>query len=91
MDKAKKKQSAQVASCKPDDTQTENDECTQPENSDGGDTEDVCSSDSQSCNSASSPSTSMLPSSEDDESNKGILGLYLLFARLETESSFLGK
>ena len=55
MDKAKKKQSAQVASCKPDDTQTENDECTQPENSDGGDTEDVRSSDdSQSCSSASS-------------------------------------
>lgn len=79
MDKAKKKQSAQVASCKPDDTQTENDECTEPENSDGGDTEDVLSSDSQSC------------SSEDVESNKGIFGLYLLFTRLETESSFLGK
>ena len=92
MNKAKKKQSPQVASCKADDTQTENDECTQPENSDGGDTEDVRSSDeSQSCSSASSPSTSMLPSSEDDESNKGIFGLYLLFARLETESSFLGK
>ena len=55
MDKAKKKQSAQVALCKPDEAQTENDECTQPENSDGGDTEDVLLSDSQSCSSASSP------------------------------------
>jgi len=78
VDKAKKRQSVQVASCTPDDTQTENDECTEPENSDGGDT-DVLSSDSQSC------------SSEDVESNKGIFGLYLLFTRLETESSFLGK
>ena len=55
MDKAKKKQSAQVALHKPDEAQTENDECTQPENSDGGDTEDVLLSDSQSCSSASSP------------------------------------
>lgn len=63
MDKAKKKQSAQVAL--PDEAQTENDECTQPENSDGGDTEGVLLSDSW-CSSASSPSTSMLPSSEED-------------------------
>ena len=46
MDQAKKKQSAQVALCKPDDAKTENDECTQPENSDGGITEGVLSSDS---------------------------------------------
>ena len=43
MDKAKKRQSVQVASCTPDDTQTENDECTEPE--------DVLSADSQSCSS----------------------------------------
>lgn len=61
MDKAKKKQSAQVALHKPDEAQTENDECTQPENSDGGNTEGVLLSDSQSCSSASSPSTKMLP------------------------------
>ena len=66
MDKAKKKQAAQVALCKPDEAQTENDECTQPENSDGGDTEGVLLSDSQSYSSASSPSTKMLPSSEED-------------------------
>ena len=56
MDKAKvtKKQSAQVATSKPDDAQTETDALTQPENSDGGDTEDAFSSDSQSNNSATS-------------------------------------
>ncbi|PFX17369.1 putative RNA-directed DNA polymerase from transposon BS [Stylophora pistillata] len=71
MDKAKKKKSVQVASCEPNDTQTESDECTQPD-SKGGDTEDVLSSDSQSCSSASSPLTSMQLSSEEDERNKGI-------------------
>ena len=62
MDKAKavKKQSGQVATSKSDDAQSKTDECAQLENNDGGDTEDVFSSDSQSTGSATSPPSSII-------------------------------
>lgn len=77
MDKAKaaKKQSGQVATSKSHDVQTKTDECAaQLENSDGGDTEDVFSSDSQSTGSAISPPNSIMSLSE-DEISKGNLFL----------------
>ena len=65
---AVKKQSSQaVATSKPD-------ECTLLQNSDGGDTEDVFSSDSQS----NSPPNSIMSLSE-DEISKGNLFLYTPF------------